>query len=69
MLNPNWLAAFLAFVVATMPYAQRYAIVDGPDYVIVGKHMFTSYVHAGACRSVEFKTYPRERVKVHICNV
>jgi hypothetical protein len=48
---------------------QRYAIVSGPSYVIVGRHGFDSYRRSRSCTSVEAKRYPRLGVLVHICNI
>jgi hypothetical protein len=59
----------LALTVTVNGWTHRYAIVDGPDYVIVGRAMFHSYADANACRRVERKVYPREHVIVHICDL
>jgi hypothetical protein len=64
---PNALALFLAVALVALPFEQRYALVDGPDFRIVSARTFAAF--RPNCRSLEFRTYPREHVKVHICNL
>ncbi len=74
------LAAELLFALASVQHGveHRYAIISGPDYVIVGRHMFYDYVYTGACTKVDRAEYRfradslapiAKQVVVHRCYV
>lgn len=63
------LVLFSSLTVVSHGWTYRWYIVNGPDYVQVGQHMFNSYVKDKACTKVVVKRYRRERAVVSMCEV